>query len=96
MNDLPRRISRRTLGKLLVTIPAAATLAAEEKKAEKKPSDLAEFLAGREAGLSAEEKERLKTSVDEAEESLAVVRDFKLPPGVAPALRFSAMKSKRR
>jgi len=35
-------------------------------------------------------------TVSPDEKSLAVIRDFKLPPDVAPSLRFQAMRSKRK
>ena len=93
MSQRPFSLGRRGLGKLLLTLPAATALCAESQP--QGASDIADFLVAHEAGLSADEKERLKKSVAGAEKSLAVIRDFKLPADVAPALRFQALKSKR-
>jgi hypothetical protein len=89
-------LSRRELAALLVALPAAPALARAEEKAAERASPLAEFLAAREPGLSAAEREALKKSVSGAEKGLQVIRDFALPPDVAPAVRFAALKSKRR
>jgi hypothetical protein len=85
------------MGRMLLAAPAAAALAQEkpEEKAPAKPSALAEFIAADEPGLSASERDRLKKSVTETEQALAVIRQFKLPADTAPAVRFRALKSKR-
>lgn len=93
MSHRPAGISRRAVGKLLIALPAA-TLPFQEKKEEDKPTELAEFIAAREAGLSPEERERLAKNVTQLEKSLATVRDFKLPLDVDPCLRFQAVKSR--
>jgi hypothetical protein len=101
MHDRPLAISRRTMGRMLLAAPAAVTLPQqkpEQKPPEKppaRPSELAEFIAAQESGLSPAERERLKKNVTETEQALAAIRDFKLPPDVAPALRFRALKSDR-
>jgi hypothetical protein len=89
-------LSRRDLAKLLVALPAVPALAQEKKKEEDKPSPLAEFIAGQEAGLSADERESLRKSITGAEKGLEVIRSFQLPPDVPPAVRFAAMPSKKR
>jgi hypothetical protein len=97
MHERPRAISRRAVAQMLLAAPAAAALAQEKpaEQAPEKPSALAEFIAADEAGLSAAERERLKKSVGDTEQALAVIRGFKLPPDTAPAVRFQALKSKR-
>jgi predicted component of type VI protein secretion system len=94
MSDGVRAVSRRTVGKMLLAVPAAA-LAADEKKEDEKPSAHAELISSTEPGLSPEERERLKKAVGDVEKALAVVRDFKLPMDVTPALKFRALKSRR-
>jgi hypothetical protein len=91
MDDRPRAITRRTMGRMLLAAPAAAALPQPPA-----PSALAEFIARDEAGLTPAERERLKKNVAETEQALAVVRDFKVPADVAPAVRFRALKSTRR
>lgn len=85
--------SRRTVGKMLLALPAAVLPVGEPR--EEKPSEQAEFIAAHEGGLTAEERERLKKSIADVEKPLAVIRDFKLPMDVAPSLRFRALKSNR-
>ena len=96
----PRRFAfrRRDLARLLLALPAAPALlrADEKKKEEEKPSPTAEFLAAQEKGLSPAETEALKKGVAGFEKSLQAIRDFKLPPDVAPSVRFAAMKSRGR
>jgi hypothetical protein len=92
MSDQPRRLARRALGQMLLATPLARLAASDEKEA----SPRARCLAATEPGLSTEERARLEKSIAEGEKSLAVIRDFKLPPDVAPSLRFQAMKSKRK
>lgn len=84
---------RRALSQMVLAWPLAALAAADEKK---EISPRAGCLAATEPGLSAEERARLEKSIAEGEKSLAAIRDFRLPPDVAPSLRFQAMKSKRR
>ena len=80
-------MSRRQLGRMLLVLPAAASAP---------PSPEAEFIAAQEAGLSAQEREALKKSISDFDKSLSAIRDFKLPPDIPPAIRFTAMKSTRR
>jgi hypothetical protein len=86
-------LSRRALGRILVTVPFARVLRADEPK--KPPSPEAEFIASQEAGLSPAELERLKRNVTDSAKPLQTIRDFKLPPDVGPAVRFRALKSRR-
>jgi hypothetical protein len=97
MHDRPRAISRRAVGRMLLAAPVAATLPQQKPQEQPaaKPSALAEFLAAQEPGLSDAERERLKKNVTETEQALEVIRGFKLPPDVAPAVRFRALRSKR-
>lgn len=88
-------MSRRQLGRMLLVVPVVAPALADEKKQEP-PSPQAEFIAAQEVGLSAQEREALKKSISDFDKSLSAVRDFNLPPDVPPAVRFAAMKSKRR
>ena len=92
MSDKPRPLTRRALGQMLLAMPLARLAAGDEKEA----SPRARCLAATEPGLSTDERARLEKSIAEGEKSLAVIRDFKLPPDVAPSLRFQAMKSKRK
>jgi hypothetical protein len=93
MSDRPFDLTRRALSRMLLAWPLGALAVADGKK---EASARAGCLAATEPGLSAEERTRLEKSIADGEKSLAVIRDFKLPPDVAPALRFQAMKSKRR
>jgi len=93
MRNRPFELTRRALSQMLLAWPLAALAAAGEKK---DASARAGCLAATEPGLSADERTRLEKSIADGEKSLAVIRDFKLPPDVAPSLRFEAMKSKRR
>jgi hypothetical protein len=88
-------LSRRELAKLLVALPAVPALAEEKKEAEK-ASPLAEFIAGREAGLTAAERDALQKNITGAEKGLEVIRSFRLPPDTPPAVRFAALSSKKR
>src|SRR5262245_6336790 len=88
-------LSRRDLAKLLVALPVAPAVAEEPKQAPP-ASPLAEFLAAQEPGLSPAEREALKKSISGAEKGLQVIRSFQLPPDVPPALRFSALPSRKR
>jgi hypothetical protein len=90
---MPLEITRRALGRILVALPFASALRAEE--AAKTPSAEAEFIASRETGLSAAERERLLKTVTEGETQLRAIREFKLPADVAPAVRFRPLKSRR-
>ena len=96
---MPKRTSfrRRDFARILLAVPALPALArGQGEKEPEKPSPTAEFIAAEEPGLSPAEREALRKSIAGFEKSLQVVRDFKLPPDVAPALRFAAQKSKRR
>jgi len=92
MSDQPRPLTRRALAQMLLAMPLARLAAGEEKEA----SPRARCLAATEPGLSSDERTRLEKSIAEGEKSLTVIREFKLPPDVAPSLRFQAMKSKKR
>ena len=92
MSDQPRPLTRRALAQMLLAMPLARLAAGEEKEA----SPRARCLAATEPGLSSDERTRLEKSIAEGEKSLTVIREFKLPPDVAPSLRFQAMKSKNR
>ena len=92
MSDQPRPLPRRAFAQMLLAMPLARLAAGDEKA----PSARARCLAATEPGLSTDERARLEKSIAEGEKSLAVVRDFKLPPDVAPSLRFQVMKSKRK
>jgi hypothetical protein len=94
MQDHRPTISRRDLGRMLVALPLASALAPEET-AKESPSPQAEFIAAHEEGLSAQEQDRLRKSVTEGEKPLRAIRDFKLPPDVAPAVRFRPVKARR-
>jgi hypothetical protein len=87
--------TRRKVTVMLVSAPAVAWALDDEKK-DAKPSPEAEFLAANEPGLTDEERARLKKNVTEGETALKAVRDFKVPPEVAPSLRFQPLKSARR
>jgi hypothetical protein len=86
-------ITRRDLAKLLLALPAVSAAAAESKPSA--PSEAGEFLAAHEPGLSGEERDRLRKALADQEKALAIVREFKLPADVDPALRFAALRSKR-
>jgi len=88
------KLTRRDLAKLLLVLPAANALAAEEPKPPA-VSEAGAFLAAHEPGLSDEERERLRKGLADQEKALAVVRDFKLPPDADPALHFSALRSRK-
>jgi hypothetical protein len=81
---------------MLLALPLARLAAADEKKPEEVVSPRADCLAATEAGLSDDEKARLRKSIAEGDKSLAVIRDFKVPVDVAPAVMFRAMKSRGR
>ena len=94
-------MTRRAAGKLILALPAAAPALArdgtdEKKPAEDKPTPRAECLAAQEAGLSDAERETLKKSVTAFDKVVQVVRDFDVPPDIAPAVRFTPLKSRRR
>jgi hypothetical protein len=93
MRHRPFDPSRRALSQMMLAWPLAALAGADEKK---ELSPRAGCLAATEPGLSAEERARLEKNIAEGEKALAVIRGLKLPPEVAPSLRFQAMKSKRR
>jgi hypothetical protein len=93
MSDHPLELTRRAMSQMLLALPLSAIAVADESK-DAPPR--AGCLAATEPGLSADERARLERSIADGEKPLAVIRDFKLPPDVAPSLRFEAMKSKRR
>lgn len=88
-------MGRRAFGRMLLAMPAAALPLSREEEKPAPSSEQADFIAAREAGLSPEERERLRKKISEGEKSLAAVRDFKVPMEVTPSLRFRAMKSRR-
>jgi hypothetical protein len=91
-------ITRRFVNKLLLAVPAlpAAALAAMQSPAAPKTSALGACIAASETTLSADERARVEKNIASLEQSLKVIRDFKLPADTEPAFRFGAMKSKRR
>jgi len=93
MSDQPRPLTRRAMSQMLLAVPLARLAAADEKK---EASPRAACFAATEPGLSTDERVRLAKSIADDEKALTVIRDFKLPPDVAPSLRFQAMKSKKR
>lgn len=84
-------LTRRAAGKLLLALPAVLSL--DETK--QPPSELSEFIASHEPGLSDEERERLRKGLASQDKALAVVRGFKLSRNVDPCLRFRPLRSKR-
>jgi hypothetical protein len=80
---------------MLLAFPFVRLASAEDPKKEEVISPRADCLAATEPGLSDDERSRLRKNIAEGEKGLAVVRDFKVPVDVAPAMRFRAMKSKR-
>lgn len=92
-------MTRRAAGKLILVLPVAAPALArdgtDEKKPEEKPTPQAECIAAQEPGLSDAERATLKKSITGFDKAVQVVRDFKVPPDVPPAVRFSALKSRR-
>jgi len=71
-------------------------MAAAQSQDAPKPSAFASCIAASETTLSADERARLEKSLASIEQALKTIREFKLPQGSSPALRFSAMKSARR
>ncbi len=92
-------ITRRAAGKLIlalpVAVPALAQEPAPEKKPEARPTPQAECIAAQEPGLSDAEKGALKKSITGFDKAVQVVRDFKVPPDVPPAIRFAPMRSRK-
>lgn len=78
--------TRRTFGRLILTLPAAALAA--PAGAGDAPAGLPELLAQQEPGLSADERKRLRKLLADAQKPLQAVRDFRLPEDVSPAFRF--------
>jgi hypothetical protein len=85
--------TRRAFGKLMLALPAVSL--AVPAAGEDKPSDLPDLLAGREPGLSDDERQRLKKAIGDGLKPLQAVRDFKLPEDADPAFRFRAQRSAR-
>ena len=100
MNRRSAAMTRRAAGKLILALPVAAPAlaqgAGEEKKTEDKPTPLAECIAAQEPGLSDAERATLKKSITGFDKAVQVVRDFRVPNDVPPAVRFTALKSRRR
>ena len=98
-------MTRRAAGKLILALPVAAPALARDGTDEKKPQDTspsggkptpqAECIAAQETALSDTERATLKKSITGFDKAVQVVRDFRVPPDVAPAVRFSALKSRR-
>jgi hypothetical protein len=96
MADRPARLSRRQLGKLLLTAPLATPARGQEaNRREEPPTPEARFIASQEAGLSAEERAALEKSVTGQKKMLDTIRAFDLPVDTPPAFRFAARKSRR-
>jgi len=93
-----RRISRRTVNRLLLAAPGlpAAALAAAQPSAPPKPSAFAACIAASEPSLTADERARVEKSLGGLEQSLKAIRDFKVPPDADPAMYFRPLKSRRR
>src|SRR5262245_36387290 len=93
-------LTRRAAGKLILALPVAAPAlaraSADEKKPEDKPTPQAECIAAQEADLSDAERGTLKKSITGFDKAVQVVRDFQVPVDVPPAVRFAALKSRRR
>ena len=82
---------------MLLAMPALpAAIAAAQPQEPPKPSTFASCIAASETTLSVEERARLEKSLAGLEQSLKVIREFKLPADADPAQRFTAMKSRRR
>jgi hypothetical protein len=88
-------ISRRAVNRLLLAAPAlpAALAAAHAQDAPPRPSAFAACIAASEPSLSADERARLQKSLAGLEQSLAAIRDFKVPPDAHPAMFFRPLKS---
>jgi len=109
MKDERMKMTRRSVGRLLIAVPlaaaavpvagllggSAARAADEAPTPEPAPTPLAKFLAKQEAGLSSDERDRVRKDVTQLEESLKTLRDFKIGNEIPPAGTFTAMKSKR-
>jgi hypothetical protein len=100
---------RRTAAKLILSLPVAAPALAgddaEEKKADEKPpmattgdkpTPQAECIAAQEAALSDAERATLKKSITGFDKAVQMVRDFRVPADIPPAVRFAALKSPRK
>jgi hypothetical protein len=92
VSETKPQMTRREVGRLLLSVPAA-TLIIAEARADEGPSETAEFLAAHEPGLSPDERERLRKGFADEEKALRVVREFTLAPDVTPSLRFHALAS---
>jgi hypothetical protein len=75
-----------------VALPALAALAQQPTA---KPSALASCIAASDASLTGDERARLEKAIGSLEQALETIRNFDLPPGAGPALRFTALKSAR-
>jgi hypothetical protein len=96
----PAALTRRAAGKLILALPVAVPALAQEPAPGKKPEDTptpqSECIAAQEAGLSAAERTALKKSITDFDKAVQVVRDFRVPADVAPAIRFAPLKSRKR
>jgi hypothetical protein len=89
-------LRRRDVARMLLALPAAPALVHADEEKKDTTSPVAEFLVGQETGLSPAEQAALKKAVVGLEKSLKAIRDFKLPPDVAPSVRFDALRSRSR
>jgi hypothetical protein len=87
-------ISRRMLHKWLLTAPAAALILAKADAQDAQPSSFAACLAATETTLSADERARLTKAIGSLEQGVKIIRDFKVPMDVDPAMRFRPMRSR--
>jgi hypothetical protein len=87
-------ISRRTLHKWLLTAPAAALASRDTAAQSAPPSPFAACVAATETTLSADERARLAKAIGSLEQSLKIIREFKVPADTDPAIRFSPLRSR--
>jgi hypothetical protein len=85
--------TRRTFGRLMLTLPAASL--ALPARAGDEAIDLPELLARREPGLGPDQRKRLRKLLSEAQKPVQAVRDFVLPDDAAPAFRFRPLHKPR-
>lgn len=110
MTTMPKAMTRRAAGKLLLGAPAVAAVAsgilgaraagaADEAAAAAPPppadSALGKFLAKQEPGLDRDQKDQVRKDVASLEQALKTLRDFPLPNDVPPAGTFMPIRSRR-
>ena len=96
---MPRRspFRRRDFARILLAVPALPSFArAQGDEEPEKPSPTAECIAAQETALSDSERAALKKSITGFDKTVQVVRDFKVPADIPPAVRFTALKSPRK